>query len=224
MNYYMKQVILCAGLFFLLLRPNFANTNDVIQSIESQSNSIKSVYSASELSGFKDRAQKNKLAYQSFIHSFAEKSKEKNSLANVKKDVDGAVLFISFSMPDELILTLADEASTYHMPLVVKGLIDNDFKKTVDYFFKLNQLAKKRHMNFEGIAIDPLWFSQFDIKKVPALVVTKRMHDCKPQSLCKDQLFDVIYGNVHIKDGLGAIKNKGDMSYLASTILEQGYV
>ena len=95
-------------------------------------------------------------------------------------------------------------------------------KTIVDIFY---ELAKKNHLNFKGVSIDPLWFEQFNISAVPALVVSARPANCEPQSLCANQAFDVVYGNASLKNSLELVAEKGETaSLLAKSILENGHV
>lgn len=139
--------------------------------------------------------------------------------------VDGAVLFVSFSMPKELLFSLSDEAASFGMPVVLNGLIDGDFKKTIEQFNQLQQEAKKQHRQFSGVSIDPVWFEQFKVQQVPALVVSHRPSRCGVALVCASQTFDIVYGNASLKDALRLIARKGEAaSDLAKLILEQGHV
>jgi len=141
------------------------------------------------------------------------------------QSASGVILFISFSMPESLLFALSDEASELHIPVVINGLVDGDFKKTIETFERLNRHAKKANLHFEGLSIDPIWFQQFQIKSVPALVVTERPLDCKPQTICANQAFDVVYGNASLKKALTLIAEKGDVgSRIAQKILEDRHV
>ena len=138
---------------------------------------------------------------------------------------EGAMLFVSFSMPEPLLFALADEAAAFNIPLVLNGLVEGDFKKTVNTFARLTKEAKKSHLNFQGLSIDPVWFQQFQIQSVPALVVTTRPGECAAQKVCSQQSFDVVYGNASIKKGLQWIAERGVAAPLmAKKILEQGHV
>ena len=107
----------------------------------------------------------------------------------------------------------------------MNGLKDNDFKKTIETFASLHQKAEKQHLNFQGISIDPVWFQQFSISKVPALVVTERPAHCEAQTVCINQPFDVVYGNASIKKSLALIAEKGTAgSAIAKKILGDGHV
>ena len=136
-----------------------------------------------------------------------------------------AILFVSFSMPESLLFALCDEAAAFNIPVVVNGLVDKDFKKTIETFARLNREAQKQHFSFQGISIDPLWFQQFQITSVPALVLSERSGVCEAQTICPNQTFDVVYGNASLKKSLELIRDKGDAApHIAKTILEQGHV
>ncbi|STX84873.1 type-F conjugative transfer system pilin assembly protein TrbC [Legionella donaldsonii] len=137
---------------------------------------------------------------------------------------DGAILFVSFSMPKPLLLALADEAAQYHIPVVIKGLVQGDFNQTITTFAALEGEARQRHQRFTGLALDPLWFEQFNITQVPALVITQRLASCEPQTICPNQPFDVVHGNISIEKGLELLSEKGELKQLAKTIREQGHV
>ncbi|MDA0910338.1 MAG: type-F conjugative transfer system pilin assembly protein TrbC [Proteobacteria bacterium] len=125
------------------------------------------------------------------------------------KAADGAMLFISFSMPKSLIIQMSMQAAKYHIPVIIRGLVDNKMPKTLQYILDIQQLAKKENLKFSGVSIDPVWFDQFDITAVPALVVTQRPANCIYQKMCPNQPFDVVYGNQSIHDSLMDIADNG---------------
>ena len=99
------------------------------------------------------------------------------------------------------------------------------FKQTVATFSRLSHEAQKQHLNFKGVSIDPVWFTQFNITAVPALVVSSRPASCHAASVCANQPFDVVYGNTQLKKGLEIIVDRGEnASLVAKKILEQGHV
>jgi len=125
------------------------------------------------------------------------------------KAAQGAMLFVSFSMPEEMLLSMCDEAAHLDVPVVLKGLVGGDFKKTLGAIGRLQDKAHKRHLRFDGLSIDPVWFEQFDIQSVPALVVTASVQGCESQGQCPNTDFDVVYGNVHLKRALTLIAENG---------------
>ncbi len=148
----------------------------------------------------------------------------KMQLQQLNQHVDspkGAILFISFSMPDSLILQMSEQASHYKIPVVIRGLVNNQFPDTLRKFLQLQKLAKKMHQHFPGIEIDPIWFEQFNIKTVPALVVTKHINQCPANEDCAPNQFDVVYGNISINNALHLIaKNGVSANIVAKTLLE----
>jgi conjugal transfer pilus assembly protein TrbC len=59
----------------------------------------------------------------------------------------------------------------------------------------------------EGVQIDPTLYSQYNIRSVPALVVR-----CKAG-------FDVIHGNIRLKQALEKVVEKGDCAETARKLL-----
>ena len=108
---------------------------------------------------------------------------------------------------------------------MINGLVEGDFKKTIETFKRLNADAKKQHLHFKGVSIDPVWFTQFHITSVPALVVTELPKACALAQDCEPQPFDVVYGNASLKNALELIAKKGEAApRRAQVILENGHV
>lgn len=179
----------------------YANTNDEIAAYLALGREQKSAIPSSTLEFLSRNSSQTKLEYRSLTDAII--SHEGNRIAGQQKpkNVDGAVLFVSFSMPESLLFALGDEASRFNIPLVINGLVDGDFKKTIQRFKHLNQEATKRHLNFQGVSIDPVWFTQYRISSVPALVVTHGS-SCQSETRCPDASFDVVYGNANLKKAL----------------------
>ena len=81
--------------------------------------------------------------------------------------------------------------------------------KTLQAVLDVKMMAKKRNLTFSGIGIDPVWFTQFSITAVPALVVTHRPQHCIAEKTCPNQPYDVVYGNQSIHDSLVQIARDG---------------
>lgn len=104
------------------------------------------------------------------------------------------VVFVSFSMPQNLMDEVFKDASNHNVSVTLNGLIDDDFRKTLSGLFEFS----KKYPNL-SVQIDPYAFEKYHIDKVPALVVDDGVHH------------DVLYGNVKIEDGLLWLKRKGDV-------------
>lgn len=133
------------------------------------------------------------------------KSKHVNKF-KAKGDIKEAIIFVSFSMPDLSLKQIIYDASRYQVPVVIRGLYKNSFRKTIE---KLFELIKEN--NKGGIAINPRWFKKHDIKAVPAVVVSQE-HGTKS---------DVVYGNIPLKKALSIIAERGEVSNIARNILDR---
>ena len=101
-------------------------------------------------------------------------------------------VFVSFSMPEQLMQQTLRESARLHIPAVLNGLIDNSMPMTVRRIEALS--ARVPNLNLQ---IDPTAFERFGIKQVPALVVDNGRD------------FDVLYGNLSLSDGLMRMAGHG---------------
>ena len=123
------------------------------------------------------------------------------------------LIFVSFSMPQKSLKGWMREAEKIHAPVVIRGLVNNSFKATIQ---KMTELASDNH---GGIQIDPTLFKTFNIKQVPAVVVTNS-GNCLPNQSCPNK-YDVVYGDVHLDYALEKVSRQNDdLSSIAQTALE----
>lgn len=102
-------------------------------------------------------------------------------------------VFVSFSMPEPLLEQCLAESARLHIPAILNGLIDNSMPKTIQRIEVLSKVVPNLNLQ-----IDPTAFERFGIQQVPALVVDNG-HD-----------FDVLYGNLSLREGLMRIAGHGD--------------
>lgn len=95
------------------------------------------------------------------------------------------------------------ETRQYGIPATLRGLINNDMKTTTDAVL---QLVKDGVT--DGVQIDPTLYSQYNIRSVPALVVR-----CQAG-------YDVVRGNIRLKQALEKVAETGDCAQTARTMLE----
>lgn len=125
--------------------------------------------------------------------SFYKKSLINISLLLISSISFGASqVFISFSMPEKLLIETLTECERLHIPATLNGLYNNSTQDTTQ---KILQLSKQ--IPNLSLQIDPFAFEKYAITQVPALVVAK------------DNCFDVLYGNLALTEGLKIIKQKG---------------
>ena len=75
-----------------------------------------------------------------------------------------ALIFVSFSMPTELLWSYMNQAKHYNAKLVIRGLVNNSFKDTV----KVMDLGDNKILKLE---INPKLFKEHKITRVPTIVV-----------------------------------------------------
>ncbi|SRR5579883_210202 len=118
-------------------------------------------------------------------------------------------IFVSFSMPKESIKEWMNAAQEIGAPLIIRGLVHNSFKETIQQVSTLTQ------DNRGGVQLNPTLFQRFQIDKVPAVVVANN-EKCLPTQTCRDE-YDVVYGNVTLSYALKKIADRKDA--LSSTVL-----
>ena len=122
---------------------------------------------------------------------------EKNSI-DMKYQL---LVFISFSMPEDSLLSFAKELQNYSGAFVIRGLPNNSFAA---FFNKLNYL-KEIGMD-TPILIDPDSFEDYEVTRVPTII------------LREGETFDKITGNVLVSCALEKFTEKGDKKYLAKDL------
>ena len=123
--------------------------------------------------------------------------------ANQEKPAEGALYFVSFSIPEEGLKRMLHETRQYGIPATLRGLVNNDMKTTTDAVL---QLVKDGVT--DGVQIDPTLYTQYSIRSVPSLVVR-----CQAG-------YDVVRGNIHVKLALEKVAQTGDCAQVARQILD----
>ncbi|WP_454784006.1 type-F conjugative transfer system pilin assembly protein TrbC [Legionella sp. WA2024007413] len=117
-------------------------------------------------------------------------------LANTVLVASTVSVFVSFSMPYNLLEETLKESSRLHIPAYLNGLYHDSMRDTA-----LKVMALSKHIPNLNLAIDPTLFERFGIQQVPALVVAD------------EQSFDVIYGHLPLQEGLARIAGHGDTRF-----------
>ena len=123
-----------------------------------------------------------------------------------------AMLFVSLGMPKLVLRQYLVQSKQYAIPVVIRGLLGNSYPKTTKRIYEILHPHNKQPIK-SGIEIDPIWFRQFNIKVVPALVLNDGSQSC------------VIYGNLKLPKLLEIIKNNCNsekLKHLAIHYLENG--
>ncbi|EBR8158308.1 type-F conjugative transfer system pilin assembly protein TrbC [Salmonella enterica subsp. enterica serovar Newport] len=128
----------------------------------------------------------------------------KQQASQADRPEQGAVYFISFSIPEAGLKRMLGETRRYGIPATLRGMRDNDLKATADAVLSLVKDGVT-----DGVQIDPTLFTKYDIRSVPALVV-----------YCS-QGYDVIRGNLRVKQALEKVAGAGDCRLVARHLLQQ---
>lgn len=104
-------------------------------------------------------------------------------------------VFISFSMPEKLLIETLQDCKKLKLDVNLNGLYENSMLKTSQKIMSLSNLLSN---SLPNIQIDPTAFERYKITQVPAIVVDT------------GECFDVIYGNLEIDEGLRHLQNKGE--------------
>ena len=102
-------------------------------------------------------------------------------------------VFTSLSLPRPLLISIGKEVSAAGGVLVLRGLKEGDFKKTL---FALKDVIEQTHVSF---SIDPELFKAYSVRSVPTIVLANA-----------DQ-HDTVIGNVRVKFALEKMSTLGDL-------------
>ena len=80
------------------------------------------------------------------------------------------ILFVSLGMPTPLLRDYLREGHRYHIPIVIRGLLDNNMRQTLKRMQEVLQLPDGKLLQ-GGFVMDPLWFRRYHITRVPTLVI-----------------------------------------------------
>lgn len=111
------------------------------------------------------------------------------------------LIFVSSSLSDQSLKELFKDASKIGAKLIFKGLINNSFKDTYQYF-------KGIEINAD---IDPEKFEKYQISVVPTLILLDG----------KETKFDRLQGNVCVEEALTQFKDRGDLKSVAARLLKK---
>lgn len=116
-----------------------------------------------------------------------------------KKEESEILIFASFSIPDESLKALSDQARQRGCRLIMRGLYENSFQKTRTKALELG-------VSFE---IDPNLFEAFNIKSVPTFIQGRVE---KGRLILKDH--DRLVGNVSLNYVLEGFLKEGEINAL----------
>jgi conjugal transfer pilus assembly protein TrbC len=206
------------------------NTNDIINRERLRSKEIikEITKENADFAKYKEISKQRVQEYQELVQAIKEKRIKNAEAKGIIKKAPQAVVFVSFSMPTLSLKQIIQDAAYYQIPVVVRGLCENSFRKTIEKIFDL-----VKEDNKGGILINPVWFRKYDIKTVPAVVVSGGEADASSEENKKNKRneksakgdgfkkTDVVYGNIPLKRALTIIAERGEVSKVAKDILNR---
>ncbi|MDD5056551.1 MAG: type-F conjugative transfer system pilin assembly protein TrbC [Sideroxydans sp.] len=128
----------------------------------------------------------------------------KKSLAQVATKKYDFMIFVSFSMPDEILRLYSTQAKEYGAKLVLRGMFENSLTKT-----KLRGLE----VNAAGAEWDiaPATFRKFKIERVPAIVIADATNESVLENGCaKAGDYIRVDGDISLHQALVLMKQQGE--------------
>lgn len=117
---------------------------------------------------------------------------------------DGPLVFVSFSMPESLIVDYLQEAQRMNAQVVLRGAEDGDLLATIQ---KIQKLIA-RHKT-QGFFIDPTLFRRFKVTHVPTLVLPlEPLKPCQSEQ-CEAPKYAKASGNISIHAFLKTVARLG---------------
>jgi conjugal transfer pilus assembly protein TrbC len=115
----------------------------------------------------------------------------------------GLIVFVSFSMPRELLWDYQQQIRKYGGRMVLRGLVEDSFKKTIAKM----RLDENRALTLD---INPKLFEEYGVKQVPTIVISN------------NQYFDKFTGSVSISHALDQSNELGEAKIVSAKYLERG--
>lgn len=158
----------------------------------------------------------------------------KNTVENLPPD-RRIYLFISSSMPVELLRTYAEQAERYGVSMIMRGFVGGirKVRPTVTFISSIigrdagcNVLERQGCPVFNvNVLVDPLLFRRYDIKRVPAIVYVRGLGLRDPElsegmeaNITATEGYSVVYGDVSIPMALKIIQRRTNDNVLKKFI------
>ncbi|MGR6831160.1 type-F conjugative transfer system pilin assembly protein TrbC [Aliivibrio wodanis] len=171
----------------------------------------------SSLSQMNTQSFQKSQQYQDWAQSLEQQAMQQIKPKNPEADASGIMIFASLGMPKTALKQLMQQASDLNVPVVIRGLWENDFAATVNKVQSLI-LSEDGDTILGGVEINPVWFKQFNIQQVPAFVAINK-GQCIGEPPCDAADYDIVYGNVSLYNALETIANKGAYPEIARAVL-----
>lgn len=139
---------------------------------------------------------------------YIEESKEYFGVeADMKSDQKQSrlLIFISSSMPRNILERYASDARKTGAIFVLRGFIEGDLAKTISFI-------KSLHDKGVGATISPHGFKQMNVVHVPTIALVSPNSGCYLSECDQTPLYDKISGSINLSYALRQIATEGDYS------------
>jgi type-F conjugative transfer system pilin assembly protein TrbC len=103
------------------------------------------------------------------------------------------LVFVSFSIPDETLLAIAEEVNQNDGVLVLRGMPENNFKILAKHLLTLKEKGLTA-----SLQINPKLFQEYEISKVPTFVMRGKKG------------FDKVSGNISLEHAMGLFQSTNE--------------
>ncbi|WP_018694116.1 type-F conjugative transfer system pilin assembly protein TrbC [Algicola sagamiensis] len=136
-----------------------------------------------------------------------------------RRSVSTPVILVSLSMPKSQLKSLMTEAAKLKSKVVLRGVIDNDIKKTIQV---INSFSNQYQQG--GISIDPTLFTRFEVQQVPTFILPIEPIQACTKSGCPIPQHVKAYGTASLEYFLEKVSRLGNSSekQVAEYWLEKG--
>lgn len=124
--------------------------------------------------------------------------------AKVDDNAPVAMMFVSFSMPEDELRARVNDAADLGVTVSLRGMVNGDMRQTGS---RVAQLVKET--NKGGMQIDPVSFRRYGVSSVPTLIVK-----CGNAS-------DRVLGDINLRDALKKVAEDGDCASFADSLLNR---
>ena len=177
--------------------------NEAMHNSKQSKAEIQALLDAAKAS-FKEHSKNIKTGSNTLLRQVVQNSKNLES-ASKDQGAEGIIIFVSFSMPKEMLWSYSEQAKQYGARLVMRGLVENSFKQTVSAM----SIGKDRYLKLD---INPNLFKEYGISKVPSIAVIGSKDVAKGA--------DTFTGSVSLKYGLEISRDNGDQKEFAAKLLK----
>ena len=130
---------------------------------------------------------------------------------NNPDDYSTFVAMVSLSMPENALVNIIRNVHKAGGRTVIRGLVDNSFKKTT---LRMREIISKAGVG--NVNIDPRIFKTFDIQKTPTFIVIKvPITNCLDKNCTTPPVYDKWVGNIDVATILEQFALSGDTSAIA---------